>query len=447
MKKHILPLLCALLLALTLPAQAEFTDHPLLRYRDAGPCRSLTGSIRVVVVFVDVPGALWTPEARSAAQAMLQSAASTLQREAVDAGVPLQLSFNLHNGSADALPDLSASLPWAKAAMASTGAAPLCAGSAADSVYCTGGMPIMFLLNTGGRNFSCMSGNSRVEEYSVLYASTMDAGYVRHELLHLYGAMDYYQNAACEQAAEALYPDSIMLRTRGDSTVDSLTAYIIGWADAPDAAAVDFLRRTAEVTGEAMAAARDADTRTGSAGTSSDGITYTGDLVDGERHGYGTLRWPTGDSYTGEFRHGERTGAGVYRWANGEVYTGDFADGLFDGTGVYVMADGVRYTGDFVRDSFHGTCVIEWSDSGLRYMGDVTNGEITGHGTFVFPDGTTYTGGVLNGMRHGQGIMRWSDGEMYMGGFEQDMRSGYGVYFFADGTSVAGQWAQDAFVE
>ena len=65
---------------------------------------------------------------------------------------------------------------------------------------------------------------------------------IAHEILHLYGAWDLYktfqQTQDNEDKARKLFPDSIMLRTSydiNDLNVDEVTAWLIGWNNAPKA--------------------------------------------------------------------------------------------------------------------------------------------------------------------------------------------------------------------
>ena len=43
------------------------------------------------------------------------------------------------------------------------------------------------------------------------------------------------------------------------------------------------------------------------------------------RHGYGYLVNPNGDTYEGEFVYDARHGQGVYKFKNGDVYEGAFS--------------------------------------------------------------------------------------------------------------------------
>lgn len=66
LKTRLFTLLLALLMLCT-PALAEtsaaaYRDHPLLTWKDRGPCQALLGTIRVKVVFVSVGDSAWTLE-------------------------------------------------------------------------------------------------------------------------------------------------------------------------------------------------------------------------------------------------------------------------------------------------------------------------------------------------------------------------------------------------
>ena len=80
-------------------------------------------------------------------------------------------------------------------------------------------------------------------EYSLLYnaydsSSPICAGTVAHELLHMFGAEDYYDPYGTYPnrlaLAEQLYPNDIMLAVYYDismSTLGNFTAYTVGWTD------------------------------------------------------------------------------------------------------------------------------------------------------------------------------------------------------------------------
>lgn len=63
-----------------------------------------------------------------------------------------------------------------------------------------------------------------------------------HELMHQFGAMDYYTPAFVEEAANKYLPRSIM---NDGNEIDALTRYVIGWDDTLTPEAIAFLKATA----------------------------------------------------------------------------------------------------------------------------------------------------------------------------------------------------------
>ena len=67
---------------------------------------------------------------------------------------------------------------------------------------------------------------------------------------------------------------------------------------------------------------------------------YTGELLNCEPHGKGTLKLNNGDVYTGDFDKGSFSGKGTYTWKNGEKYEGEFKNDTFNGKGTYTDSTG-----------------------------------------------------------------------------------------------------------
>lgn len=45
---------------------------------------------------------------------------------------------------------------------------------------------------------------------------------------------------------------------------------------------------------------------------------YTGEYLDGKKHGKGTMIYPDGSKYIGQWKEGYRHGHGLYTYANGD---------------------------------------------------------------------------------------------------------------------------------
>jgi hypothetical protein len=103
------------------------------------------------------------------------------------------------------------------------------------------------MLDKGGRSYSCpRSGRNRSVtndyelEYAVVFSGFTDTSRdsasdtIAHELLHLFGAEDYYYPDSRKALAEKYYPEDIMLCAMSDLeyfTLGEYTAYTLGWTD------------------------------------------------------------------------------------------------------------------------------------------------------------------------------------------------------------------------
>ena len=447
--------LLALCLFLSLSATAE-DAHFLLSEKDCGVCKRLTGDVVLTVMLVSTPEAAWDQAARLALEEDIGAAVADLEAMAAGYGVALHISALY--AAVDASQGIALnedSAAWAKGIL--------------EVAHVTGDAgPVIFCINAGGRAFASTNLTEDAPEYLVLYDD--DARYaLLHELMHLYGAWDYYLHPEVSAAALSCCPDSLMLYSQAGSRVDSLTAYVIGWTDVLDADAQALLDATAHLTEDDIWLALTEETLDGFHGIRGDGHTYTGMLVSGLYHGwgrqvwddgttyeggwawgvmqgFGRYTWPNGTVYTGDFADNQRTGQGVLSWPDGAVYTGGFLNGEYHGTGTFIYADGAAYTGEFENGVYHGTGVLRYAD-GIVYTGEFRDGVYHGTGMLCFANGVIYSGGFADNQYHGQGTYSWPDGSLYTGGFANGLYQGYGVFYGADGAVMEGQWDQGVFIQ
>lgn len=166
---------------------------------------------------------------------------------------------------------------------------------------------------------------------------------------------------------------------------------------------------------------------------------YTGDFVNGMRHGRGTQVNENG-TYTGDWFQDKMHGKGEYKHSNGDFYSGDFANNERSGEGKYTWAVGSSYTGGWMNGNRSGQGVMNWPN-GDKYEGEWKENMRNGKGTFTYSDGSFYTGNWKNSEYHGQGIRTWQNGERYEGNWEAGVRSGEGSHNYADGSKYVGTWA------
>ncbi len=442
MKTRILPLLLALLLS-ALPALASnpmdvYNGHILLDDMGEGSCQRFTGAIPLAAVFVSVEASPWTQDSMNAMKSELLTASRMLRSEAAYYGTQLNISLQYHAVTAASAPPLNASRGWVDGVLAELSAlSPRTSGESWQN------MPLLFFVSTDGRAFAHCETSVQLAEYVVLYQAD-DSGALRHELRHLFGAKDYSVEPTIEAAALELCPDSIMLTCESDDTVDDVTAYVIGWTIRPASAGLQLLHATSGVTPQDFVDAQIADQRTGLGTSTTDGVTYTGMMLDGVHHGWGQQRWPDGDAYLGYWYQGSRTGQGIYTWEDGSVYTGGFSGGQLHGYGVLRLPTGETYTGEFLNGCLHGHGVFIWPD-GTTYAGDFCQDERTGSGCLTMPNGDVYNGEFLQGSFHGTGTYFWADGSSHTGSFAQGDRHGEGVYRDADGGILRGMWQNGSY--
>jgi hypothetical protein len=118
-----------------------------------------------------------------------------------------------------------------------------------------------------------------------------------------------------------------------------------------------------------------------------DGARYTGNFINNEFAGEGTMVWPSGDRYQGHWTAGKRTGHGELTRTSGEHYEGGFFNGLYEGQGVMHYPDHSSYEGNWAASKRAGQGTQIDSD-GTRYIGEFRDDRPVGQVLVEKPDGT-----------------------------------------------------------
>lgn len=397
--------------------------------RDKGSCRMLRGDITVSVILVGNEDAPWTLPAIGTLHTIVDEALATMETEAAAYNVPLALTPVYYRITAGTDPDEP---NWLENALSAI----------TDLEYgALQGKPLLFAMNVDGRSFA----RTGMDHEHVIFYMERDAGTVRHELLHLFGAEDFYFHDEVEAAAERYFANSVMINSESYSVTDPLTAYLVGWVDEPDEVASAFLDEIAHLTNSEVEEARSADQETGTGVFERENGMYYGMLESGCYNGQGLLEWTSGMSYVGDWAWNNFEGRGTLTWPDGDYYTGDFNDDKRTGKGTYVWTSGMTYTGDFIDGQRTGTGTLTWP-GGDSYTGDFVSGKRTGKGTFTWSNGKSYTGEFLEDAITGTGMMTFANGDIYLGQFENGSLHGMGTMYYADGTVKTGKWENDVFV-
>ncbi len=399
--------------------EEKYSSHVYINAKDKGACRSFSGNVGIFTVFVTDPESSWSPETESEIQRIIESSCEDLSEQAKGRGVSLSFGYTktgvvfadvIENGSTD----------WADQAAKRAGFSTL-NGMAAEIERLHGydSVAVIFAFNRNGRAYAMpRTSNNENTEYAVIYQGEDAVG---HELLHLYGAKDFYYPTEVHDAASEHLGESIMNHA---DTVDDLTAYLVGWTNTLSEHAASFLGATEHLTKEDLSQANDSETFTGwGKKTYASGNEYTGDLVFGTPHGEGSMIFASGDAYSGEWKNGKINGRGVYKWASGLIYEGEFSDGSPNGYGKMVFVNGDVYEGEFL------------------------NGQKNGRGTYTWASGDVYSGDWVLGEKEGTGEYRWTSGSVYTGEWKNGKMNGYGKMVYANGSVREGQWKDNAFID
>lgn len=443
MKVRILPFLLALLMLCSAASasgslQDTYPDHLLLDDMNEGTCQKLTGVVPLVVVFVSIGDEPWTNADVSAMQQEFYTATHMLRIEAAGYGADLNLSLRYHFTSMPTPPDMHKSAVWVDAMLETLpDLAPRSRGGSWRET------PLVIVCSTEGRAYTHSFGSADVAEYVMLYQDD-DSATIRHELLHLYGATDYYVEPTLEAAAQQHCPDSIMLDSTYANTVDEVTAYVVGWTARPGNAGLQLLAATSSVTADNYTDSQTANQITGMGEVTNSDHTYSGMMQDGIYHGWGILTWESGDVYAGFWENGVRHGQGSYTWADGTCYTGDFTNGTRTGQGTTTWPSGNSYSGSYLDGNAHGKGVFTWVNGDV-YIGEYQSGSRNGQGSTYWADGNRHTGSYLNGRLHGPGVYYWTNGDVYIGDFADGMVTGEGVLTKADGSVYSGSFLNSSY--
>lgn len=67
---------------------------------------------------------------------------------------------------------------------------------------------------------------------------------------------------------------------------------------------------------------------------------YSGEIVNGQKNGYGTYQWKIGSFYEGEWANNKIEGLGQITWPDGRNYRGEWRNNVMEGFGLYSMQEG-----------------------------------------------------------------------------------------------------------
>lgn len=316
--------------------------HCLLRLKNNGNCTELKGRVLLYDVFVDDSLNKWSEQEIQFQRGERKQVANYLKQEALKDSV--QLSFFQMEKRIHILEQVTHKTG---ANECKTLLAKKCGYSSLQELflylknhYQVDQIVFTFLINKEGRSFAYADERQSYNSGESLFLFKSNAYAMMHELLHLFGAVDYYYPKEVAKLAREHFPNSVMLESK-KFEIDDLTRYLIGWHKRPTAVAQYMLNATAMITREAFLKANSSIWEADYTEIEYTNSVYYGPVKNGMRHGKGKLVFHEGSVYEGDFVNGRYHGQGKITFPNGTVYEGGFANGEYDGWGKLIYSNGV----------------------------------------------------------------------------------------------------------
>ncbi|WP_456460578.1 hypothetical protein [Lutibacter sp.] len=167
------------------------------------------------------------------------------------------------------------------------------------------------------------------------------------------------------------------------------------------------------------------------------------------QNGFGEKKYSNGSSYKGNFVNGEKEGIGAYIFKDGWKHIGFFKNNISDGEGKQYNENGkLIFEGNFYKYKLNGKGK-SYHSNGSKSEGNFKNGKLNGYGKQYSIDGKlNYEGAFLDNKANGPGTLYFANGDMYIGQFKNNKLEGYGKYYNADGELIyAGQFKDGKFIE
>ena len=230
----------------------QIKDHYYFGTRNTGPSHALKGDVVIINILINDLMRIWmypmhVAEYQNACNAM----ALRLMLDAARNGTQLLIRSVFCQVNLPMIVDQNCNwLPFVFGGLGHSDAASM--QRYYESMYSCTEAPVIMAVNRPMRSFAMADNNRNVmranDEWSVVFRhvhGAFDANVLTHELLHQFGAVDYYYPDITVNAAWRHFPTSIMFRDGTD--IDDLTRYLVGWTEELTPTAVAFLRDTAGV--------------------------------------------------------------------------------------------------------------------------------------------------------------------------------------------------------
>lgn len=399
-----------------------YEKHPLLADKQKASAKALVGSTLIKLIYLDSDLFSWQEKEKAQFKGCLVKAVSFLSEEAKKENVKVEFFLSEVSGigvsHSFAIREKSKLFNEVLKTMGKGGKEEYAAYK--KSLYATGKDNIvhMIAVNDPAHEFESFAQQRTGDELEccVIYNSVSEDRTIfaiTHELLHVYGAQDFYYDCL-KEPVKKVYGNNGSVMLQRCNTIDTLTKYLIGWHKEPDEKAKSLLELTSGLKREDY---------------------------------YSGLKREREKKAQKDYQNKVAVGVGlnnIYEGENylknGDVQRGSFVEGVLNGSGSLFKADGTRYVGEFKGGSFHGKGAITYGN-GDSYFGSFSNGLFHDENGIYITEGYKYCGGFVAGHFHGKGKI-YGEKWVFSGEFKQGKIDGKGVF-----TSEKGEWKNITFKE
>lgn len=222
-----------------------------------GTCKELSGNVSVILFYIDDFESKWTDaEIDRFTKNEVEPGLLFLEQEAKKYGVELNLTIEESYSKIYYDDEVITSIKNAGFATANVlwqAALQINYSSSSKMIdalrlkYKTEEIVCFTIFNKDGTSYALnpkRDSDVKIDEHCIVFSRDLNsaqngpdgwqAAVIAHELLHLYGAEDFYVSSSRKILAKIYYPNDIMLSAAYDidtNNIDSATAFYIGWLD------------------------------------------------------------------------------------------------------------------------------------------------------------------------------------------------------------------------
>lgn len=229
-----------------------FPKHFMLNYKNRGACKTLVGNVAFYFFAVNDPESRWDEVSLQGFKSVCNMAISCLERQAREYGASLKIKYAFDSVTTN---DKVGFGNWRDIINSALGKYSFKSVDEFQEFYekkhglddsC-----IILAFNKKLRGFASVATEGYTDFGECCFIGKSQALFrhtsIVHEVLHQFGAKDYYYPEPLKESAKLHIGDSVMM-TAGCERIDPLTAYLVGWTDEVDMRSGYFLRVTSNYT-------------------------------------------------------------------------------------------------------------------------------------------------------------------------------------------------------